>query len=115
MTIRNTGELTDYLISVSAEFAEKSEIHEMAMENGVMKMRRISNGIEIPAGGDLVLKTGGYHLMFMKLSGRLVEGEKRNATLTFKNSGSIDIEFAVEQIKSSKKMDHSDHSDHSAD
>ncbi len=110
MVIRNTGDAPDRLISASVDFAGKTEIHEMAMENDVMKMRELADGLEIPAGGEVVLKPGGYHVMFMMLKEQLNEGESRKATLTFEKAGSIEVEFAVENIEAMKKMDHSGHS-----
>lgn len=106
MTIRNTGDTPDRLVSASVDFAGKTEIHEMAMENDVMKMRKLADGLEIPAGGEVVLKPGGYHVMFMKLAEQLQEGEMRKAMLTFENAGSIEVEFAVEAIGAMKKMTH---------
>jgi copper(I)-binding protein len=48
MTIRNSGAETDRLISGEADFADRVEIHEMAMEGDVMKMRQLTDGLEIP-------------------------------------------------------------------
>jgi len=110
MVIKNNGDTPDRLVSASVDFAEKTEIHEMAMENDVMKMRELADGLEIPAGVEVVLKPGGNHIMFMKLDGQIKEGEKRKATLTFEKSGSIEVEFTVENISSMKKMDQSNHS-----
>jgi len=110
MMIKNIGDTPDRLISASADFAGRVEIHEMAMENDVMKMRELEAGLEIPAGSEVVLKPGSYHVMFMKLEEQLEEGESRKATLTFENAGTIEVEFAVESIEGMKKMDHSGHS-----
>lgn len=110
MVIRNIGNEPDRLISASVDFAGKTEIHEMAMENDIMKMRELADGLEIPAGGEVVLKPGGYHVMFMKLQEQLKEGESRKATLVFEKAGPVEVEFLVENIAMMKKMDHSDHS-----
>jgi copper(I)-binding protein len=106
MVIRNTGNEPDRLIAGSADFAGKVEIHEMKMSGDVMQMREIEGGLEIPAGGEVELKPGGYHVMFMKLGEQLVAGEKRKATLTFEKAGAIEVEFNVEEIKPGQKMDH---------
>lgn len=98
MVIRNTGTEADRLIAGSVDFAGKVEIHEMKMDGDVMKMREIAGGLEIPAGGEVVLKPGGYHVMFMQLGEQLKEGESRKATLTFEKAGSVDVEFAVEVV-----------------
>ena len=70
--IENDGNTADVLIGISANFAMKSEIHEMKMEGDVMKMRPLENGLVIPADGEVYLKPGGYHLMFMKLNQQMI-------------------------------------------
>lgn len=104
MTIKNNGDTPDRLIAASVDFAGKTEIHEMAMENDVMKMRELADGLEIPAGGEVVLKPGGYHVMFMQLGEQLKKGEMRKAVLTFEKAGTIEVEFAVDDIAGMKKM-----------
>lgn len=108
MMIKNTGAEADRLIAGSVDFAGKVEIHEMTMDGDVMKMREVEGGLEIPAGGEVELRPGGYHVMFMKLGEQLKPGEKRKATLTFEKAGNVEIEFNVEEIKPghNMKMDH---------
>jgi copper(I)-binding protein len=110
MIIRNNGENADRLISASAEFAGKTEIHEMKMENDVMKMRPLIDGLEIPGGGEVTLKPGGYHVMFMGLKERLVSGEMRKGILTFEQAGSIEVEFMVKDPDALSRMENSNHS-----
>lgn len=106
MTIKNTGAEADRLVAGSVDFAGKVEIHEMTMDGDVMKMRQVEGGLEIPAGGEVVLKPGGYHVMFMQLGEQLKEGEKRKATLTFEKAGEVEIEFDVQEIKPGQGMQH---------
>ena len=112
MTIRNTGAEADRLMTGAADFAERVEIHEMAMDGDVMKMRQLADGLEIPAGGEVVLKPGGYHVMFIGIDSQLKDGEIRKATVTFEKAGTIELEFQVEDIKAMQgdmnhgKMDH---------
>lgn len=103
MTIKNTGETADRLISASVDFAGKTEIHEMSVEDEIMKMRKLANGLEIPAGEEVVLKPGSYHIMFMKLGEQLNEGETRDAVLVFEKAGSIEVKLSVENIAKMKK------------
>ncbi len=73
-TITNNGSTPDKLIAVTGEISEKGEIHEMAVDgNGVMTMRPVEGGIEIPAGGTVELKPGAFHIMFKELK-RLPKG-----------------------------------------
>jgi copper(I)-binding protein len=95
LTITNTGAEEDRLIGASSEAAGHMEVHEMAMQGEVMRMRQLPDGLPIPSGETVVLKPGGYHLMLMELKRPLVEGETVPVTLTFEKAGSIEIPFAV--------------------
>jgi periplasmic copper chaperone A len=106
MTITNNGSQADRLVSITAPFAAKVEIHEMTMEGDVMKMRPVAGGLEIPAGGSVELKPGGYHIMFMGLSEPLKQGETRKAVLTFEKAGTVEIEFPVMDMKPGGHMKH---------
>jgi len=96
LTITNDGEHADRLVSIHAEFAEKSEVHEMVMDDaGVMQMRPLESGLEIPMGDAVVLEPGGFHLMFMHVAERPVEGDMVPVTLVFEHAGEIVVEFEV--------------------
>lgn len=95
LTIVNTGQGDDRLVSVSVDFAKQAQIHEMAMEGDVMKMRQLPDGLVIPAGATVTLVPGGYHLMFMGLSQPLVEGETVPVTLTFEKAGTVTIDLHI--------------------
>ena len=98
LTITNTGSTPDRLTGGSSEVARKFEVHEMSMDGGVMKMRELSNGVEIPAGATVELKPGSYHIMMMNLSRPLAKGDKVKGSLTFEKAGKVDIEFTVEAM-----------------
>ncbi len=69
------------LVSVASPVAGVAEIHEMAMEGTTMKMRALSNGLELPAGKTVELKPGGYHVMLMDLKQPLKAGDTVPLTL----------------------------------
>jgi|ERR1041385_2309466 copper(I)-binding protein len=96
--ITNTGSTPDRLTGGSAEVSRKFEVHEMSMEGGVMKMRELKDGLEIPPGATVELKPGSYHIMMMNLSRPLAKGEKVKGSLTFEKAGKVDVEFAVEAL-----------------
>ena len=106
LIIENHGNTTDVLVSVSADFAMRSEIHEMKMEGDVMKMRPLVNGLVIPENEEVHLKPGGYHLMFMKLKQRMIPMDVHQVTLTFKNSGSVTVPMTVHKISHGMKHSH---------
>lgn len=95
LTIANTGKDADRLVAVSTTAAGKSEIHEMSMNDGVMKMRPVEGGIEIPAGQTVELKQGGLHLMFMQVAKPFAEGDTVTVTLEFEKAGKIEIVLPV--------------------
>lgn len=95
LTIVNTGAEDDRLIAVSADFAKDGQIHEMAMQGDVMKMRQLDEGLVIPAGGSVTLEPGGLHMMFMGLTQPLVEGETAPVTLTFEKAGTVTLDLHI--------------------
>ena len=68
------------LISAQSPVAGVVEVHEMAMEAGVMKMRAIP-ALDLPAGQTVALKPGGYHVMMMDLKGQIKDGDTVPVTL----------------------------------
>jgi copper(I)-binding protein len=98
LEITNTGRDADRLIGGSLPLATSVEVHEMAMTDGIMRMRRLPKGLEIKPGQKVALEPGGYHLMFMGLTGALKEGETVRGTLTFEKAGSVEVEYRVAPI-----------------
>ena len=98
VAVTNTGATPDRLLGGSSEIAGKVEIHEMAMNNGVMNMRGLPDGVELKPGAKLELKPGGYHIMFMDLKRQLKEGEKVKGTLSFEKAGAVPVEFSVQSV-----------------
>ncbi|MEM6666754.1 MAG: copper chaperone PCu(A)C [Pseudomonadota bacterium] len=105
--INNTGDTDDRLIAIETDAAPVSQIHEMSMTDGVMKMRELADGLVIPAGEAVQLKPGGYHLMFMGLTQGLKEGSEITVTLTFERAGAVDIVLPVAPIGATQMPEHS--------
>ena len=93
--ITNTGTEPDRLVGGSFDLSARVEVHEMSVEGGVMRMRELAKGLEIAPGASVELKPGGFHLMFMDMSGALEAGKPVKGWLTFEKAGSIDVEFRV--------------------
>ena len=109
LTVTNKGAEADRLVSITApDVSDDVQLHEMAMENDVMKMRHLPDGIEIPAGATVELKPGGLHVMFMKIKHPFKEGESFKATLNFEKAGKIDVDFKIESAKPAAK-EHQSH------
>jgi periplasmic copper chaperone A len=95
LRITNTGNESDRLIGGAFDMSARVEVHEMAVESGVMRMRELTKGLEIKPGATVEFKPGGYHLMFMEMKGPLEAGKPVKGRLTFEKAGSIDVEFHV--------------------
>ncbi|HNT38290.1 MAG TPA: copper chaperone PCu(A)C [Rubrivivax sp.] len=74
------------LVAVSSPLAGIAEIHEMAMEGQVMRMRALPAGLELPAGKTVKLEPGGYHIMLMELKQQVKDGQTVPVTLVVEGS-----------------------------
>lgn len=106
LTITNTGASADRLTGGSTPAAARLEIHEMSMAGGVMRMRPVSGGLDIPAGATVALKPGGYHVMLIGLKRPLNVGDRIPATLTFQRAGTVKVEFQVQGAPAGGGHDH---------
>ncbi|WP_066255847.1 copper chaperone PCu(A)C [Hydrogenophaga flava] len=77
-----TAKADSKLVEAKSPVAGVVEIHEMAMDNNVMKMRQIP-GLALPAGKAVELKPGGYHVMLLDLKAQVKEGDVVPVTLVF--------------------------------
>src|ERR1700709_1390716 len=98
LTIENKGTAPDRLIGGSADVAGKVEVHEMAMNNGVMTMRPLDKGLAIEPGKTVKLAPGGYHLMMFDLKSPLKQGDKVPVTLEFEKAGKVKLSLDVQGI-----------------
>jgi periplasmic copper chaperone A len=97
-TIENKGTTADRLIGVSGDISGKIEVHEMSMNNGVMKMRAVDGGLVIDPGKTVKLAPGGYHLMIMDLKNPLKQGDKVPLTLSFEKAGKVAVTLDVQGV-----------------
>lgn len=72
------------LVSASSPVTPVVEVHEMAVQDNVMKMRQVP-GVDLPAGKPVALKPGGYHVMLMDLKQQLKAGDTVSLTLVFED------------------------------
>ena len=93
MKIENKGAV-DQLISASSPVAGEVQLHEMAMEGNVMKMRQVKE-VVVPAGGAVELKPGGMHLMFINIKAPLTAGETVPFKLKFAKAGEVEVKMPV--------------------
>ena len=88
------GRSGDRLIGVASPVAEKTELHESLMEQGVMKMRGVT-ALPIAPEQTVTLAPGGLHIMLLRLKQPLREGDSVPVTLTFEKAGLVSTKAAV--------------------
>ena len=95
------------LLAGSSPAAGVVEIHEMKMEKDVMKMAAVPS-LNVPAGGAVELKPGGYHVMLMDLKAPLADKATVPITLTFENAKGVksQVELQVPVRAMNAKMEH---------
>jgi periplasmic copper chaperone A len=95
LSVQNTGAEDDRLLKATAEITAKVQLHDMKIENDVMKMAELPSGIAIPAGQTIELKPKSLHVMFLDLKSQVIEGEQIKGTLVFEKAGTVAVEFEV--------------------
>lgn len=78
------------LVSASTPVAGVAEVHEMKVDEGVMRMRAVAGGLELPPGKEVELRPGGYHLMLMDLKQPLQKESTITLTLVFQDAKGIE-------------------------
>jgi periplasmic copper chaperone A len=105
LTIENKGSTPDRLLGGSADVADKVQVHEMTMNNGVMTMRQLDKGLAIAPGKTVKLAPGGYHLMLLDLKGPLKQGDQLPLTLEFEKAGKVKLSFDVQGVGAQSPAD----------
>jgi copper(I)-binding protein len=98
LTIRNTGSEPDRLVSGATPVAGKMEVHGMSMDNGVMRMRPVTGGLEIKPGETVELKPQSSHIMMSGLKQPIVKGKSFKGSLVFEKAGAVEVDFSVEAV-----------------
>lgn len=107
-----TAKANARLVAASSPVAGVAEVHNMRMENGVMRMFPVA-GIDIPAGRSVKLASGGYHVMLMQLQKPLNAGDKVPLSLTFeladKKRETVELSVEVRDVRGQPAKSHHGH------
>jgi len=95
LTITNNGTADDRLTKVASDISAMVQLHDMKMENDMMKMVELPDGVPLPAGQTVELKPKSLHVMFMGVKAQPKAGSTFKATLTFEKAGPVEVEFHV--------------------
>lgn len=102
-------------VSASSPLTPTVEVHEMAMQGDVMRMRQVQ-AVDLPAGKVVELKPGGHHIMLMNLKAQVKEGDTVPLTLVFEGKDgkrqTLEVKAPVHGIGHTGKEDHSAHGKH---
>lgn len=101
------------LVSASSPVTPVVEVHEMAVQDGVMRMRQVPS-LPLPAGKTVELKPGGYHVMLLDLKQQVKEGDTVPLTLVFEGKDgkrdTLEVKAPVRALNASAKpAAHGDH------
>jgi copper(I)-binding protein len=94
VSVMNHGD-ADRLLDAKSDVAKRVEIHAHQDVDGVMRMRQVKAGIEVPMDSKIVMAPGSYHIMMMGLKAPLVEGEAFDVTLVFEKAGEVTVSVPI--------------------
>lgn len=92
-----TASRDDRLVSVAAPLAATAQVHEMKIEDGMMKMAELKDGLALPAGEAVSLQPGGDHIMLMGLTQPLTAGQEVPLAFTFEHAQPVQVRARVAQ------------------
>ncbi len=102
--LTNKGDKPRYLTGASSPLSKRVELHTHIEKDGVMKMRRVKEPIEIAPGKTVLFAPAGHHVMLFAMEKKLKEGDKLPLTLIFKDGTKQNLTAKVK--KSADKDDH---------
>lgn len=97
MTLKNNTGMDIALVGAQSNIANVTEVHESYNDNGIARMRRLEQ-IPIPAGGELVMQPGGFHIMLIELKRELLENEEIPLELSFSGYRTITVPAKVKTM-----------------
>jgi copper(I)-binding protein len=103
LTVTNTGREPDRLVGGTIAIADKLELHETTLVDGVMQMRELTKGLEIKPGQIVHFRPGAHHMMFAGLRQRPKLGDRIRGTLVFERAGTAEIEYHVEPLGATRR------------
>jgi copper(I)-binding protein len=108
MTINNSGEEKNSLLSVNSDCCEKIEIHQSLLQDGKAKMIQ-RNSILLPAETNINFEPGGLHLMLINPRKKLREGNEIELKFNFSSHESISVKANVKKVTGGETHHHMHH------
>lgn len=95
LTLENSGDAADRLVSASTPTAGQVVFHTHIKDGDIMRMRPVQS-IEVGPHAKVTLKPGGLHLMLLDLKGPLEKGSTFALTLRFEKAGAVTVQVPVQ-------------------
>ncbi|WP_163557925.1 copper chaperone PCu(A)C [Halomonas sp. NO4] len=111
LDISVTGDTPAVLVGASTPASESVEIHDMTMDDGVMRMRRVERLEVAPGMTQRMRPGGGHHLMLLNLVAPLNEGDRFPLTLEFAERGEVQVEVWVQSAQEGSEAAEGHHID----
>ncbi|HRE43715.1 MAG TPA: copper chaperone PCu(A)C [Terricaulis sp.] len=108
VTLHNNGAAPDRLLSATSSRAARVELHEMRMDDGVMRMRQV-HAIALAPDAHVTLAPGGLHIMFFGVETPIVAGERISVTLMFEQAGAVEVAFIARPRHTQRSAGHGHH------
>lgn len=109
-TLKNNGKTARHLIGASSPLSDRVELHTHLKEDGVMKMRKMKDGIIVKPGETLHFKPAGNHIMLMSMKEKLKPGATYDLQLKFKDGSTEKVKVAIKD-KDHEKEHRGSHAD----
>lgn len=94
-TLQNTSGNPLVLTGVHSDSARATELHQMDMRDGMMRMRHLDDGLRLAPGARVALEPGGTHLMLFGLRGPLVAGARVSLRFDLSDGSQITVDAPV--------------------
>lgn len=91
------GSTAQVLTGLISPEIERAELHESKMEGGMMSMAAMPE-VAVPAGGTVIFRQGGKHVMLFGISDAARAAGKVTLTLTFKDGQSVPVEVPLTAV-----------------
>jgi copper(I)-binding protein len=95
LLIKNSGSLNDRLLSVDADFAAMTMLHHSSVDDSNVAHMEMVMAIDVPAGQQVELKPGGFHISLEGLKPGLKAGDTVTLTLQFEQAGAVSVQAQV--------------------
>lgn len=113
ISINNTGNTPDKLLSIQSDVSSIIEIHNTKIDDkGVMSMSPVVGGVDLPTGKTTDFKPRGLHIMLTNPNKALSKGDIIPLVFSFEKAGKHNVDFLVSDAIKPHHCEHHDKKEH---